>query len=61
VEKLIGADWLIYQSLDDLIACVAEENPDLRSFESSIFNGEYVTGDVDQPYLSQLEEARKNS
>jgi len=61
VEKLIGADWLIYQSLDDLIACVAEENPDLRSFECSIFNGEYVTGDVDQPYLIKLAAARKNS
>ncbi|MGE5255963.1 MAG: amidophosphoribosyltransferase, partial [Hyphomicrobiales bacterium] len=61
VEQLIGADWLIYQSLDDLIECVAQENPDLRSFDCSIFNGEYVTGDVDQSYLTKLEVARKKA
>jgi amidophosphoribosyltransferase len=61
VEKLIGADWLIYQSLDDLIGCVAQENPDLRSFDCSIFNGEYVTGDVDQSYLTKLEVTRKKA
>jgi amidophosphoribosyltransferase len=61
VEKLIGADGLIYQSLDDLIACVAQENPELSRFECSIFSGEYVTGDVDQSYLARLEAARKNT
>lgn len=61
VEKLIGADWLIYQSLEDLISCVAQENPELSSFECSIFDGRYVTGDVDQPYLTKLEGVRKNS
>jgi len=61
VETRIGADWLIYQSLDDLITCVAQENPKLSGFECSIFNGRYVTGDVDQPYLTKLEAARKNS
>jgi amidophosphoribosyltransferase len=58
VEKLIGADWLIYQSLEDLIECVAEENPSLSEFECSIFNGRYVTGDIDQRYLQKLEQTR---
>ena len=58
VEKLIGADWLIYQSLEDLIECVAEENPSLSEFDCSIFNGRYVTGDIDQRYLQKLEKTR---
>jgi amidophosphoribosyltransferase len=61
VEKLIGADWLIYQSLEDLTASVAQENPDLSGFDCSIFDGTYVTGDVDPPYLIRLERARKSS
>jgi amidophosphoribosyltransferase len=58
VEKLIGADWLIYQSLEDLIACVSEENPSLSEFDSSIFDGRYVTGDIDQRYLLKLDKTR---
>jgi amidophosphoribosyltransferase len=61
VEQLIGADGLIYQSLDDLVASVAEENPELTRFDCSIFNGQYVTGDIDQSYLIKLEATRKNS
>ncbi|GIT23359.1 MAG: hypothetical protein CM1200mP40_30410 [Gammaproteobacteria bacterium] len=45
VEKLIGADWLIYQDLDDLIASAAEGNPDIEQYECSVFNGEYITGE----------------
>lgn len=58
VEKLIGADWLIYQSLEDLIGCVVEENPILSEFDCSIFNGRYVTGDIDQRDLQKLEKTR---
>jgi len=60
VEQIIGADALIYQSIEDLVASVAEENPELTMFDCSIFNGQYVTGDIDQHYLSKLETARKN-
>jgi hypothetical protein len=61
VEKLIGADWLIYQSLEDLIECVSEENPSLSEFDSSIFDGIYVTGDIDQRYLLKLDKTRTRS
>lgn len=49
VAALIGADRLIYQDLDDLVACVREGNPRLRDFESSIFNGEYIAGRMEEP------------
>lgn len=57
----IGADGLIYQDLDDLIESVRELNPDLKDFETSCFNGEYVTGDVDSKYLSWLETRRADA
>ena len=58
VEKRIGADRLFYQSLEDLIASVTEENRELRSFDCSIFDGNYVTGDIDAAYLAGLEASR---
>jgi amidophosphoribosyltransferase len=61
VEELIGADWLIYQNLDDLIASASEGNPEIPHYECSVFNGEYVTGDVDEVYLKRLESLRNDS
>jgi len=61
VEELIGADWLIFQDLDDLIASAHEGNPAIKSYECSVFNGEYVTGDVDEVYLKRLENLRSDA
>ncbi len=61
VQEAIGADWLLYQDLDDLIAAAHEGNPDITRFECSVFNGEYVTGDVDEVYLRRLENARNDA
>lgn len=58
--SLIKADALIYQDLEDLIASAQEENPTLQQFEASVFNGQYVTGDVNQQYLDRLHEARND-
>ena len=41
VAKEINADWLIYQTLDDLIDSVREGNPEIKEFETSIFTGKY--------------------
>ena len=57
---LIGADWLVYQELDDLVASSAEGNPELEGFDCSVFNGEYVTGDVDEEYLQRLDAERND-
>ncbi|MDA9652314.1 amidophosphoribosyltransferase [Pseudomonadota bacterium] len=59
VAKEIGADWLIYQDLEDLIACAKEGNPSIEDFEMSIFNGEYPTSISDE-YLAELELLRQD-
>jgi amidophosphoribosyltransferase len=58
--ELIGADWLVYQDLDDLVSCSAEGNANTDGFDCSVFNGEYITGDVDQNYLDRVESLRND-
>ena len=57
VAKEIGADWLIYQDLDDLIASTQEGNPAIKNFEMSIFDGNYPTS-ISSDYLEDLESSR---
>jgi amidophosphoribosyltransferase len=60
VREQIGADWLIFQDLDDLVASCAEgAGQQSMDFECSVFNGVYVTEDVTEAYLAKLE-ARRN-
>jgi len=54
VCRLIGADWLIYQDLPDLVASSAEGSQRAKHFDCAVFDGHYVTGDVNQEYLEQL-------
>lgn len=61
IAEIIGADWLIYQDLEDLIAASSEGNPDIEEFECSVFTGKYITGDVDETYLGFIDEQRKDS
>tara|TARA_R110002167_G_scaffold110677_7_gene281449 strand:+ start:23750 stop:25282 length:1533 start_codon:yes stop_codon:yes gene_type:complete len=61
VETLIGADWLIFQDLSDLIAASSEGNPEITKFECSVFDGKYITGDVDAKYLKKLEDSRNDA
>lgn len=60
VCELIGADWLVYQDLDDLIRCSTEGNTKVTEFDCSVFSGEYCTGDVDQNYLDRIESLRND-
>jgi amidophosphoribosyltransferase len=60
VQREISADWLIYQRLDDLYACIADGGRRIEQFDDSIFTGKYVTGDVDAAYLSALEAERND-
>ena len=60
IEAFIKADWLIYQDLEDLVMAAQAGNEDIRQFECSIFNGKYVTDDIDDKYLKNLEDVRND-
>ncbi len=61
VATAIGADWLIYQDINDLIAASAEGNGSIPRFDCSVFDGEYITGDVSQAYLNKLAADRNDA
>lgn len=56
----IGADRLIFQDLNDLIDSIREENPSIKNFDCSVFDGKYVTEGIDDNYLSLLELQRSD-
>ncbi|MFO1407069.1 MAG: amidophosphoribosyltransferase [Steroidobacteraceae bacterium] len=60
VARLIGADWLIYQDLDDLVKAVRHHDAQVTEFDTSCFSGEYVTGDVTDEYLARLQRERSD-
>ena len=59
VQDVLGADWLIYQDLKDLVWAVQDGNESLKHFDTSCFSGEYVTG-LDKQYLQQIEMLRSD-
>jgi amidophosphoribosyltransferase len=58
INQLIGADQLIYQSVEDMKKAVQDINPNIKNFESSCFDGCYISGDITEAYLDALEAAR---
>lgn len=61
IEAVIGADWLVYQTVDDLIEAVRYDKHPIDHFESSCFTGDYLTGDVDSLYLDTLQQQRSDN
>ncbi|TSA41364.1 MAG: amidophosphoribosyltransferase [Methylococcaceae bacterium] len=61
VRVEIGADYLIYQDLDDLIEAVRKANPSIKHFDTSCFSNEYITGDIDAQYLEKIESLRNDA
>ncbi len=59
VQTLLGCDWLIYQDLADLEAAVAGPKFPGRKFDSSCFNGEYVTG-IEPGYFERIQQLRSD-
>lgn len=55
IGELIGADWLLFQDLGDLIASTEGGKVKIERFDCSVFDGQYVTGDIDETYLNQIE------
>ncbi len=61
IAAAIGADWLVFQDIEDLVDAVRKGNPEIGAFDCSVFTGEYVTGGVTVDYLSHLEQLRSDS
>ena len=59
IERILEADWLIYQELPDLIEACREGNDRISQFDTSCFSGEYVTG-VRDGYLEKLQKLRSD-
>lgn len=61
IARKIGADKVIYQTLDNLKKAVRQENPKLKHFCAACFDGNYVTGDVTPEMLKKIEKERKDA
>ncbi len=61
IAREIGVDWLIYQDLKDLILSCHKGNKDIKEFDCSVFDGNYVTGDIDQNYLEAVDKRRNDN
>jgi len=61
IEEEVGADWLVYQTVEDLVEAVRYDKHPIENFESSCFTGEYITGDVDVEYLEALQQQRSDN
>ncbi len=60
VARIIGADWLLYQDLSDLIHACQHHDSQVQEFDTSCFSGEYVTGDITSDYLERLQSERSD-
>jgi amidophosphoribosyltransferase len=60
IAKYIGVDWLVYQDLEDLVECALGINPKITGFDTSVFDGIYITGGVDEKYLKRIESMRND-
>jgi len=58
IAREIGCDALIYQDIDAMIAAVRAGNPAIPDFDTSCFDGRYITGDVTPEYLNYVEAIR---
>ncbi len=54
IARIIGADALIYQDIEDMKKSISDLNPALTNFDTSCFTGEYVTGDITPEYLARI-------
>lgn len=50
----IGVDGLVFQNLEDLNIAIGSLNPAIQKFETSCFDGRYITGDIDEDYIARI-------
>ncbi|PIE44755.1 MAG: hypothetical protein CSA44_03240 [Gammaproteobacteria bacterium] len=61
IGRAIGADGILFQDLDDLKAAVTDFNPAITAFDTAVFDGHYVTNDIDDDYLQSIATQRNDS
>jgi len=61
IAQEIGADKLFYQKIEDLIKAVREKAPNIKEFDTSVFDGQYITGDINESYLNHIESLRNDA
>jgi amidophosphoribosyltransferase len=61
IRRSIGADALVYQDIEAMKRSVSDLGSHLKRFESSCFDGVYITGDVSPEYLDRVERGRLGS
>jgi len=58
IAEEIGADGVVYQTLDNLKTAVLDGNPELKHTCNACFSGVYPTGDVTEDQLARIEAER---
>ena len=61
IAEYIGADLVVFQKLEDLVESCRQFNPEIESFDCSVFTGKYVTGGVDEKYLQHIQDLREDN
>lgn len=60
IAEELGVDWLVYQDLQDLVEAIREKSG-VERFDTSCFDGNYITGDIDETYLDYIDALRNDS
>mmetsp|Transcript_39226 Transcript_39226/g.83968 ORF Transcript_39226/g.83968 Transcript_39226/m.83968 type:complete len:609 (+) Transcript_39226:138-1964(+) len=61
IRESLGADGLVYQTLEDLYATGFSLNSRIKKFDGACFDGCYVTGNINKEYLENLELAGRGT
>ena len=61
INKKIGSDRLFYQTLEDLVESILMDTGIEMEFDSSCFDGKYVTGNITEDYLKKLFDKRNDN
>lgn len=61
IAKFIGADSVVYQSMEGMLESVRQGNPDLKDFCNACFSGKYPTNDITPEILAAWEKDRAHS
>ena len=55
-NEALGADYLVYQEVEDMKAAILAGQSEVTDLEMSCFDGRYIAGRVDEEYLRWVEE-----